>query len=130
MSLPHSVRVGPRLHVRWAMKSLVASMLLVLAACGGSSKSSTTPPADDSVDPTVPSWLPASCIAYHKAVVQALDCAAVEQATRDRIKATFDETSVSWKAEEHASAARIEEVGAACTDATDAVRADIAGSCI
>lgn len=114
------------------MKTLFASILLVLAACGGSSKSSTPTQrtSESTVDPTVPSWLPPSCIAYHRAVVQAIDCQAVEQSTRDRIKTTFDETSVSWKAEDQANAARVDEIGATCTTATDSVRADIADKCI
>jgi hypothetical protein len=113
------------------MKTLLASILLVLAACGGSSKPATTPERSaDTVDPTVPSWLPASCVAYHKAVVQAIDCQAVEQSKRDRIGATFDETSVSWKAEDNANATRVNEIGATCTTATDSVRADIADKCI
>ena len=114
------------------MKTLLASILFVLAACGGSSKPSTTTQhsADSTVDPTVPSWLPRSCVAYHKAVVQAIDCKAVEQSKRDRIETTFDETSVSWKAEENATTARVDEIGATCTTATDSVRADIADKCI
>jgi hypothetical protein len=114
------------------MKSLLASILLALVACGGIPKSSTTnqQSADSTVDPTVPSWLPPSCIAYHKAVVQAIDCKAVEQSKRDRIKTTFDETSVSWKAEDNANAARVDEIDVTCTTATDSVRADIADKCI
>jgi hypothetical protein len=115
------------------MKKLVASIVLMLAACGGSSKSSTATqrPADEvTVDPTVPSWLPPSCIAYHKAVVQAIDCQAVEQAKRDNIKNTFDATSVSWKGEPNADKAAVDEIGATCTTSTESVRADIADKCI
>src|SRR4051812_34512859 len=115
------------------MKTLFASILLVVTACGGSPKSSSTTnqqSAESTVDPTVPSWLPPSCIAYHKAVVQAIDCKAVEQEKRDRIKTTFDQTSVSWKAEDNADKARVEQIGATCTTETESVRADIADKCI
>jgi hypothetical protein len=73
------------------MKNLLASIVLTLAASGCASSSSTPAqhPADNSgeagVDPTVPSWLPKSCIAYHRAVVQAINCEAVDQGTRDEI---------------------------------------------
>lgn len=116
------------------MKSLFASILLTLAACGGGSSSSTTanhPTGEPMVDPTVPSWLPASCVAYHKAVVQAIDCQAVDQGTRDQIRSTFDATSTSWKTEEPgADKAKIDEIGARCTTATDSVRTDIGGKCV
>jgi hypothetical protein len=115
------------------MQKLLASIVLVVCACGGASKSSTGAqrPADEaSVDPTVPSWLPPSCIAYHKAVVQAIDCQAVDQTKRDNIKNTFDATSVSWKAEQNADKARVDEIGATCTTSTESVRADIADKCI
>ena len=115
------------------MQKLLASIVLMLAACGGSSKSSTTTqrPADEAtVDPTVPSWLPQSCIAYHRAVVQAIDCQAVEQEKRDNIKNTFDAASISWKAEENADKARLAEIDATCTSSTESVRTDIAAKCI
>src|SRR3954469_16110682 len=108
----------------------------MLAACGGGSKSSTAAQnptggaGEASVDPTVPSWLPPSCLAYHRAVVRAIDCQAVDQSKRDSIKTTFDQTSVNWKAEQNADNARVEEIGATCTTATESVRADIADKCI
>lgn len=116
------------------MKTLFASILLTLVACGGGgSKSSTAPSGGSdlpSVDPTLPSWLPESCNAYHKAVVQAIDCQAIDQAKRDEIKKTFGEASTSWKAEQNASDARIDEIGATCTTATESVRADIGQKCV
>lgn len=114
------------------MKLVLASLVLMLG-CGGSSKSTESPtggPGEPTVDPTVPSWLPESCIAYHKAVVQAINCEAVEQTKRDEIKATFDATSVSWKNEPSADRERVEEIGATCTETTASVRADIGESCV
>lgn len=123
------------------MNRLFASIvLLTLAACGGSKSTAAHGPGggdtaggsanDPGVDPTVPSWLPAACIAYHKAVVQAIDCQAVEQAKRDAIKNKYDETSTGWKSEENADKARVEEIGASCKAATESVRADIADKCV
>lgn len=114
------------------MKILFASILFTLAACGGGSKSTQSPTGgagEPTVDPTVPSWLPESCLAYHKAVVQALDCQAVEQSKRDEIRSTFDATSVSWKAEAEADKAKIDEIGATCVTATASVRTDIDEKC-
>lgn len=118
------------------MKTLLASILLTLAACGGGSKPSTvaTSPAGGSdvptVDPTVPSWLPQSCHAYHKAVVQALDCQAIDQGKRDEIQKAYGDASASWKAEQNASDVRVQEIGATCVTATESVRADIGQKCV
>lgn len=108
----------------------------MLAACGGSSNSSTGAQrptggtGEATVDPTVPSWLPESCIAYHRAVVQAINCQAVDQGKRDQIQKTFDETSATWKAEENADTAKVNEYDATCTATTESVRADIGASCV
>jgi hypothetical protein len=117
------------------MNMLLVSLLLMLAACGGSPSSAPAQhPKDDSgqarVDDTVPSWLPQSCIAYHKAVVQAISCQAVEQAKRDEIQKSYGDTSASWKTEQNADPARIDAIGASCTAATASVRADIGESCV
>ena len=81
------------------------------------------------VDPTVPSWLP-ECLAYHKAVVQAIDCQAVDPTKRDEIQKTFGEASASWKAETQADKAKVDEIGATCTTATDSVRSDLGQKCV
>lgn len=116
------------------MKTLLASIVLTFTACGGGSKS---PPAqhpggsgEARVDPTLPSWLPESCVAYHKAVVQAIDCQALDQAKRDEIQKKFGEASESWKAEQNADKAKVDEVAATCTTATTSVRADLGEKCI
>jgi hypothetical protein len=100
---------------------------------GGGSKPAESPTGgagEPTVDPTVPSWLPESCIAYHKAVVQAINCEAVEQSKRDEIKQTFDATSVSWKQEPSGEQAQIDEIAASCVTTTESVRADIGERCI
>lgn len=111
------------------MHKLLVTFVLLIAACGSKSTATTSPtggPGEPIVDPTVPSWAPPSCIAYHKAVVQALDCAALDQAKQDEIRAAYDAASESWKAEQDADAARIAEVGAACESSTESVQADSA----
>jgi hypothetical protein len=119
------------------MKHLLC-LVLGLAACGHSKSAdttnnltATTPPGPDdpSVDPTVPSWAPRSCVAYHKAVVQALACEPVAQARRDEIKAKYDADSDAWRAMHDAEPGKIQEVGLACTGATDSVRGEIVGTC-
>ena len=121
------------MHLRVPMKTLLASILLIFAACGGKSKSTESPTGgsnEPAVDPTVPSWLPQTCHAYQKAVVQAIACQAIDQTKRDDIQKTFDATSASWKTEDNADKARVEVVGANCVTATESVRADIGDKCV
>ncbi len=116
-----------------SMNKILASVLLVFAACGGSKAAPQSPtggPGEPMVDPTMPSWVPASCNAYHKAVVEALSCDAIEQGKRDEIRQAFDAASTTWKAEQDATPARVEEVGAACTSSGESVRAEITGKCL
>ncbi len=123
------------------MKNLLIVFGLVLAACGGgSSNSSSKTPKEvvagetggdgqPEVDPTVPSWAPQTCIAYHRAVVQALDCTAIEQGKRDAIKAKYETDAEGWKTVE-ATPAKVEEVKAYCETTTASVRADIGTTCV
>ena len=114
------------------MKHLLVLSLLVFAACGSKSKSDTAPtggPGEPIVDPTMPSWAPKSCNDYHKAVVQALECDAIDQGKQDEIRASYESSSAAWKAEQDANAERIEAIGAACVSSAESVRADTAGKC-
>ena len=124
------------------MKKLVACVVFALVAgCGGGSKKSSTTAdpndpslaageADPAVDPTVPSWTPQSCKDYHKAVYQAVECDALEQAKRDEIKAGYDTAASTWKAETNATEAKIGEFAASCTQSTETVRAAIGSLCV
>lgn len=119
------------------MKHLSLALGLFLAACGGHSASSpsstvaaeTGGEGQPEVDPTVPSWAPRTCIAYHRAVVQAIDCTAIEQAKRDAIRAKYEADSAAWKTAE-ATPAKVDEVRAACDADTASVRAEIGTSCV
>lgn len=118
------------------MKHLVIAFGL-LAACGGGSKSSsqstvaaeTGGEGQPEVDPTVPSWAPKTCIAYHRAVVQAVDCTAVAQDKRDAIRAKYEADSAGWKTAE-ATPAKVDEVRGYCETAAASVRGDIGTSCV
>lgn len=119
------------------MKNLCIALGLLVGACGGSSKPPAHPAVatetggdgQPEVDPTVPSWAPRSCIAYHRAVVQAIDCVAIDQGKRDAIKAKYETDSESWKVAE-ATPAKIDEVKAYCETETSSVRADIGTTCV
>jgi hypothetical protein len=117
------------------MNKLLATAALLFAACGGANQSgpqtATTSGADGdaTVDPTVPSWTPKSCIAYHKVTIEALDCPAIEQSKRDQIQAEYGQASQAWKREEDATKANVEEIAQACERSAESVHADIAGKC-
>ncbi len=118
------------------MKNLLLVSALLLVACGGGSKSTKTAenaptggPGEPAVDPTVPSWAPKSCIAYHKVVVQALECQAIEQGKRDSIKTKYDADAAAWQAMTDAEPGKIAEVGTACEGETTTVQAEITGKC-
>ncbi len=114
------------------MKNLLVVFALVAAACGSSKSTAQSPTGGEGepvVDPTMPSWAPASCSAYQKAVVQATACQAIEQGKRDEIQQAYDTASASWKAEQDATPARIEEVAAACSSSAESVQAETAGKC-
>ena len=85
---------------------------------------------EPSVDPTVPSWTPRSCLEYHKVVVEALDCDAIEQTKRDLIQEAYGAASKEWKAESDGTPARILQVAEACERSTASVQADSAGKCV
>jgi hypothetical protein len=113
------------------MNKLLATATLFFAACGGPATQSSprTANTESRVDPTVPSWTPKSCIAYHKVTVEALDCPAIEQSKRDQIQQQYGEASQAWKTEEDADRANVEQIAQACERSSESVHADIAGKC-
>ena len=114
------------------MTTLRILLVVSLAACGGSNKDSNSPtggPGEPAIDPTLPSWAPPSCTTYQKAVFQAINCQAVDQAKRDEVQTAYAADSESWKAETDADASRIEAVDASCTSKAESVRAMIGDQC-
>jgi hypothetical protein len=114
------------------MTKLIAVVVLSLAACGSKSKAAESPvggPGEPAIDPTLPSWAPASCTTYQKAVFQAITCEAIDHGKRDEMQQTYNAASTGWKAEQDADAARIAEVDATCTSSADSVKAEIDGKC-
>src|SRR4051812_5897113 len=120
------------------MKKLLALTALLMSACGGNAKSSNTTPQTDRqradegesmLDPTLPSWSPKSCLAYHKVAVEAMDCTAIDQTKRDQIQQHYADASGAWKAETNADKARVEQIAQICDQSSASVHAEIAGNC-
>ncbi len=111
------------------------ALVLALAACGGKSSDSKTPASpgtgDDTgmVDPTLPSWAPASCKAYHTAVVKAYDCTEVAQATRDDIKNKYEAANKSWHDLQDAQQSTIDQINMLCTEDVKYVQSQAEGKC-
>jgi hypothetical protein len=125
------------------MKTLLAFTLFAATAChhntpDSSATSSTTPmtsttatasTTEPEVDPTLPSWAPKSCVAYHAAVVHAVDCQALPQAKRDEIKMKYEAANTSWHGMQNAQQTDIDSVGSTCTAENQSVRAEYSGKC-
>jgi hypothetical protein len=119
------------------MTKLLFVTLVALTACGGSKSQDTSTgpsspvggPGEPSLDPTLPSWAPASCTAYQKAVFQAINCEAVDKGKRDEIEASYNKDLESWKTETEATEAKVEEVNVSCTASTESVRTAIGDAC-
>ncbi len=113
------------------------ALVLALAACGGKSSDSKTTPAgnpiaetpDDMVDPTLPSWAPRSCKAYHTVVVKAVECTEMDQAARDAIKTKYEASNTAWHDLQDAKQEQIDQIGASCADEAKGVRDQAAGKC-
>ena len=116
---------------------LALALVIALAACGGKSSDSKTTPsptpgeaaADDMVDPTLPSWAPKSCKGYHTVVVKAVDCAEMDQASRDQIKGKYEASNTAWHDLQNATQAQIDEIGTSCTTDHNHVHEMAAGKC-
>ena len=90
---------------------------------------STPDSPDPQVDPTLPSWAPKDCIAYHKAVVEAQGCEMIDQATRDGMRAKYEAADQSWRAMKNAEQGDIEKVRVACADDAKSVHEASDGKC-
>jgi hypothetical protein len=116
------------------MNKLLATAALLFAACASApshpqTAATTGGEGQPGVDPTLPSWTPKSCVAYHKLTVEALDCPAIEQSKRDQIQQDYGNASQAWKAEQDAAPANVEQISQACVRSGESVQSDIAGNC-
>jgi hypothetical protein len=126
-----------RLLYQTRMKMLLACVLVSLAACSHDSSavqqptmaSSGTPGAEEAVDPTLPSWAPRSCKAYHAAVVHLAGCTQVAQDVRDRVSAKYDADNKAWHDMQNATQADLDQVKLSCGDEAASVRAQLTNDC-
>lgn len=79
-------------------------------------------------DPTLPSWAPSACAAYHAAVVRYAECDAVAQASRNVVKTQYDTDDARWKAMRDQRPEQILNVRGDCLEAERAI--DNANSCL
>jgi hypothetical protein len=114
----------------------LALSCLSVTACSHEKTQGTTAEAhsspdssDPQVDPTLPSWAPKTCNAYHKAVVEAQGCEAIDQATRDAMRTKYDAADQSWRAMQNAEQGDIEKVRVACADEAKSVHEASDGKC-
>jgi hypothetical protein len=77
---------------------------------------------DVPVDPTLPSWVPHSCTAYHAAVVKLAECDAVAQEARNTVKTQYDTDNAKWQAMHDQAPDAIDAVRASCTTSMQSVK--------
>ena len=118
------------------MKTLIACVLFAATACSHDSEpaqpttaAAGTPGAEDAVDPTLPSWAPRSCKAYHAAVIHLAGCTQVAQDVRDRVSAKYDADNKSWHDMQNASQADLDQVKLTCGDEAASVKAQLTNDC-
>jgi hypothetical protein len=120
------------------MKTLIACALFAVAACSHHSEpaeptqpsaGATATAGDDAVDPTLPSWAPHSCKAYHAAVVNLVGCTQVAQDVRDRVSAKYEADNKSWHNMQNASQTDLDQVKLSCGDEAASVKAQITSDC-
>ncbi len=73
-------------------------------------------------DPTLPSWAPRECVAYHTAVVQLAECDAVSQESRNVVKTQYDTDDARWKAMHDQPPEQVEYVRDDCRAASESVQ--------
>ncbi|HET9990072.1 MAG TPA: hypothetical protein VFQ65_16190, partial [Kofleriaceae bacterium] len=85
---------------------------------------------DNAVDPTLPSWAPRSCKAYHTAVVNLTGCTQVAQDVRDRVSAKYAADNKAWHDMQNATQADLDQVKLSCGDEAASVKAQITNDCV
>jgi hypothetical protein len=120
------------------MKTLIAAALFASLAFGCSHNAPATqevaqaplPPAQaEGVDPTLPSWAPKSCAAYHVAVVKFSHCGEIALDLRDKVAAKYDADNKSWHDIENAQQSDLDQVKLSCGDEQKSVTAQMTGHC-
>ncbi|MFT3692606.1 MAG: hypothetical protein QM831_05665 [Kofleriaceae bacterium] len=116
------------------MKTLIAAVLLC-AACHHEPEPQAAqaplPPtaAAEGVDPTLPSWAPNECAAYHAAVVKLAHCNELDVTIRDRVAAKWDADAKSWHDMSNAQQSDLDQVKLVCKDEYASVNAQMTGKC-
>jgi hypothetical protein len=124
------------------MKTLIASLLFAsVAACShhdaepatpgmmGSNTNEAATATDPEIDPTLPSWAPPSCRAYHTAVVKLAGCTEVAQDIRDKASAKYDADNKAWHDMKNAQQSDLDQVKASCTDQAASLKAQLTAPC-
>ena len=88
-----------------------------------------TPTEDPMVDPTLPSWAPRSCVAYHTAVDRIVSCTAVDAAKRETIRQTYEAKHKAWQDMHDMPQGAIADVQTQCASDLDAVKAQTDPTC-
>lgn len=114
-------------------KLIACTLLAAVAACSHHDPAPKTTAQltnnDTAIDPTMPSWAPQSCMAYHTAVVNYGACNDVDQATRDKVAAKYDADNKGWHDITNATQADLDRVKAQCSDAYTALQTEMTGKC-
>ena len=123
------------------MKTLIASLLFAsVVACShhdaepaapmmaGSNTEAATA-TDPDVDPTMPSWAPPSCKAYHTAVVKLAGCTDLAQDLRDKVSAKYDADNKAWHNLTNAQQSDLDQVKTSCSEQAASVKAQMTPSC-
>ena len=110
------------------MKTFFA-LALVLAACSHNSDVKSPSGPTGMVDPTLPSWAPSSCTAYHVAVVEATDCLEIDQGIRESIKTKYEAANTSWHELHDTRQEIIDQISMLCTEDVKYVHEQGAGKC-
>lgn len=111
------------------MKTLLA-LALVLSACSHHSDAKSPSGPTGMVDPTLPSWAPRSCAAYHVAVVEATECMEIDQGTRESIKTKYEAANTSWHDLHDTRQEVIDQISMLCTEDVKFVHEQGAGKCV
>jgi len=100
-------------------------LALLIAGCHRAPASTTVSTADLDrmrVDPTMPSWAPQECTAYHDAVVRLVTCDAVSPTERNVSKTQYNVDNARWKAMHASGPDSLDELDSVRSDCRSAMR--------